>query len=447
MHHTDWHPASWRDRVAAQQPEYPDRAALDAVLKRISMLPPLVSPGEIDRLQHQLAQRARTGFILQGGDCAEDFERCREDVIGNQLKILLQMSLVLIWNTRTPVLRIGRLAGQYAKPRSSSWETIDGCTMPSYRGDAVNVHEPDPQGRVPDPERLQKAYFRSAATLNSIRARIAGGFADLRHPDQWNLPLFRNAQVRRRYESIVDTISNAMSFVEACGIQSPDLEGVEFSTSHEGLLLEYETALTRRCPRSGRWYNLGAHMLWIGERTRQLDGAHVEYFRGIANPIGMKVGPRADPQEIIATARRLNPDNTPGRLTLITRMGHEQIADALPPLVRAVQRDGLDVIWSCDPMHGNTRTTDLGIKTRDFRHILSELESAFRVQAEAGGRLQGVHFELTGQPVTECVGGAAEIRESDLGRNYHSTCDPRLNYCQSLEMAFRIAEILQEQQP
>ncbi|MBB5022363.1 3-deoxy-7-phosphoheptulonate synthase class II [Desulfurispira natronophila] len=443
QHHQDqqpWSPTGWRELPARQQPAYPDKELLQSTLDSLRTLPPLVYPTEIEQLKKQMgAAAAGQRFILQGGDCAERFSECTQANITNKMKILLQMSLILTYGTRKPVVRLGRIAGQYAKPRSSAEETVNGVSYPSYRGDAVNDYELDAARRVPDPQRLMQAYSRSALTLNYIRAMINGGFADLRHAFAWKLHSIEKAKKWEEYRDIVETILDAIHFMESCGVDSYLLASVDFFTSHEGLLLEYESALTHRDPSSGRYYNMGAHMLWIGERTRQLDGAHVEYCRGLANPVGVKIGPDADPEEVIELLRRLNPANEEGKVTLITRMGMERVEKALPPLLRHIHQSKTSVTWSCDPMHGNTRTVSGGIKTRTFDHIEGELESCFRIHQENSSTLAGVHFELTGEDVTECTGGSANLQDKDLARNYVSTCDPRLNYSQSLEMAFLIS--------
>jgi 3-deoxy-7-phosphoheptulonate synthase len=440
----NWTPESWRRFPALHQPTYSDAPALDRVLGQIRGLPPLVVATEIDSLKLRLAAAARgEAFILQGGNCAERFIDCREEVIANKLRILLQMSVILAYGVRKPVVRIGRIAGQYAKPRSSEFETVDGRLLPSYRGDAVNAVEPDAQARVPDPERLLSSYFHSATTLNHIRALIEGGFADLRHPYTWNLRSIEQSRNWADYKDVLDRILDAINFMESFGgARSEALGRVDFFASHEGLLLGYEEALTRPDSDSGRFYNFGAHMLWLGARTRQRDGAHVEYFRGIANPIGVKIDPSCGPDELVALIEALNPSNEEGRLTLITRMGAGRVEEALPPMIRAVKRSGRAVVWSCDPMHGNTVTVEGGLKTRDFSVILDELTRTFRIHRNEGGHLAGVHFELTAEDVTECVGGAGELTSQDLTRRYETYCDPRLSDAQSLEMAFLIARLL-----
>jgi 3-deoxy-7-phosphoheptulonate synthase len=440
-----WAPDSWRQRVAQQQPEYPDPAVCEEVLASLRNYPPLVSVGEVENLKHRLAQAGRgEAFILQGGNCAERFIDCRADSIANKLKILLQMSVILTYGVRQPVVRIGRFAGQYSKPRSSDVEVIDGRSLPAYRGDAVNSVEPTVQARTPDPQRLTSSYFFAAATLNHVRALIDGGFADLRHPYIWNLSSIERSRNWAEYKSVLDRILDAIQFMESFGGARSDVLGrVDFFTSHEGLLLGYEEALTRKDPDSERYYNLGAHMLWLGMRTRQLDGAHIEYLRGIANPIGIKIDAGCTQEEIVGLLETLNPANEEGRITLITRMGAPRVEERLPPLIEVVSRANCRAAWSCDPMHGNTVTLEGGRKTRDFSVILDELQRTFRVHQEHGSRLAGVHFELTADDVTECIGGAADLTSTDLGRRYETYCDPRLNCSQSLEMAFLIARLLQ----
>ncbi len=437
-----WKIHSWKDFPAKQQPEYPDQAVVENILTSISKHPPLVFSGEVEKLKSEIAQ-AGLGqrFILQGGDCAERFIDCNSTTIANKLKILLQMSVVLAHGARKPVIRIGRIAGQYGKPRSTVKEVVNGETMYSYFGDIVNDFEATPAARVPDPARMLKGYFHSASTLNFIRAMIDGGFADLHHPERWELANIRKTERWAEYEETIDRILDSVYFMEAFTETKPDELGkIEFYTSHEGLLLGYESALTLNPPRTEKYYNLGAHMLWIGERTRQLDGAHIEYFRGIANPIGVKVGPTMEAEELVKLIKILNPHNEPGRLTLITRMGKEKIREVLPRLIRAVQDAGQIVTWTSDPMHSNTIKLDNGMKTRPFDMILDELSMAFSVHRENDSYLGGVHFELTGDDVTECVGGAQDLKGEELSINYQTYCDPRLNYTQSLEMAFLMAQ-------
>lgn len=439
-----WSPGSWRAKPIKQQPSYEDESSLAEVLRMIRTYPPLVFVGEVDHLKRQIADAAQgRRFVLQGGDCAERFQDCTPEAITSKLKILLQMSVVLSYGARRPVVRIGRIAGQYAKPRSSDVETVNGRVLPVFRGDNINSFVPDPELRRPDPKRLLTGYHTASMTLNYVRAMITGGFADLHHPENWNLGFLGKSPQKQRYEAVVANIQDAVAFMQSFGGLRDELLGtVDFFTSHEGLLLGFEEAMTRQV--RGRYYNLSAHMLWIGDRTREFDGAHIEYFRGIANPIGIKWGPSADPAEMVRLIQCLNPDNEPGRITIITRFGAAKIADCLPAAIEAVQRAKLGVLWSSDPMHGNAIKTKNDIKTRDFDAILAELRQAFEIHAQAGSHLGGVHFELTGEDVTECTGGAQGIREEDLNRQYETFCDPRLNYNQSLEMAFLISSILRD---
>ena len=440
---SNWTPDSWRARPIQQQPLWPDADTLQTTLDEVRALPPLVNHGEVDTLRAHLAEAARgKAFLLQGGDCAERFADCTKTAIEAKLKILLQMSLVLTWGARIPIIRVGRMAGQFAKPRSSDTETIDGTEMPSYRGDNVNAITPDLAARQPDPQRLVKAYHLSAATLNYARALVDGGFADLHHPQHWDLGFVRSQSHRAEYEDMVERIRDAIDFLESTGVRGTGaLRTVELFSSHEGLLLDYEEALTEKVGDS--YYNLGAHFLWIGDRTRNLGDAHLEYFRGIENPIGIKVGKQMQPNELVEIINEVEPANRAGRITLISRIGAADVREALPPLIAAVREAGQNVAWSCDPMHGNTTTTDSGLKTRDYDCILAELEAAFELHAAQGGQLAGVHFELTGEDVTECTGGPQELSEADLSRSYETYCDPRLNYAQSLELALRIAQRLQ----
>jgi 3-deoxy-7-phosphoheptulonate synthase len=441
-----WTPDSWRARPIKQQPRYRDQAAVDRALNRVRELPPLVAPGEVDALKKRLAEAAHgRAFLLQGGDCAERFQDCSKDPIEAKLKILLQMSLVLTFSARLPVIRVARMAGQYAKPRSADTETVDGLELPSYRGDHVHGIDATAESREPDPERLVEAWLRSAATLNYARALLDGGFADLHKPHHWRLEFVRSDAHRTRYEALVDRILDALDFVESTGVRSAVFSTVELFSSHEGLLLPYEEAATRpvRVGDDTRHYNLGAHMLWIGDRTRALDGAHVEYFRGIQNPIGLKVGPTLTTGELLALIEALDPDDHAGRLTLITRMGAARVGELLPPLVEAVRASGRRVVWSSDPMHGNGIKTASGVKTRDLSKIHAELDASADVHERLGGHLGGVHLELTGEDVTECVGGPQELSEADLATSYETFCDPRLNYAQSLEIAFLLARRLE----
>ena len=436
----DWAPGSWRSRPALQMPTYPDQAALEATLAELRNLPPLVTSWEIFALKRQLAE-AQEGrrFLLQGGDCAENFSDCESGTISNRLKVLLQMSLVLVHGLRLPVVRVGRFAGQYAKPRSADMETRGEVSLPSYRGDVVNGPAFTAAARVPDPQRMITAHARSAMTMNFVRALIDGGFADLHHPEYWNLSWVGCSPLAEDYQRMVSSIGDAVRFMETlAGSQIHNLNRIDFYTSHEALLLPYEEALTRQVPRQWGWFNLSTHYPWIGMRTAALDGAHVEYFRGIRNPVAIKVGPSVQPEQLLRLMDVLNPDDEPGRLTFIHRMGAAQVASKLPPLLDAVRRDGRRVLWVCDAMHGNTESTSNGYKTRRFANILSEVEQSFDLHAAAGTRLGGVHLELTGEDVTECTGGARELTETDLERAYRSSVDPRLNYEQSLEIALAI---------
>ena len=440
----DWTPDSWQQRRAAQQPQYPDAAALADALARLAELPPLVTSWEIEALRSQFAAAQRgERFVLQGGDCAESFADCRATTITNRLKVLLQMSLVLVHGLEKPVTRVGRFAGQYAKPRSADTETRDGVTLPSYRGDVVNGPEFSEAARRPDPERMLEAHARSAMTMNFVRGLVDGGFADLHHPEYWRLDWMPQSAAADRYRQIVESIGHGVRFMESlAGRGIADLNRVDFFTSHEALLLFYEQAQTRQVPRHAGWYNLSTHFPWIGVRTAGLDGAHVEYARGIRNPVGVKVGPDSAPDEVVAVCERLNPQREAGKLALIHRMGAAHAAASLPPVLEAVRDAGHPVLWICDPMHGNTRATASGYKTRAFGDILEELRESVAAHRRAGTRLGGVHLELTGEDVTECVGGARDLQEADLARAYRSQVDPRLNYEQSLELAMALTGLI-----
>jgi len=440
----DWRPDSWQAKPVTQQPVYPDPAALQAAVVELSRLPPLVTSWEIESLKRQLAEAARgERFLLQGGDCSESFEDCESGAIAAKLKILLQMSLVLVHGGKKRVIRVGRFAGQYAKPRSVNTETRNGLTLPAYRGDMVNRAAFTAADREPDPANLLRAYERSALTVNFIRALIDGGFADLHHPEYWELGWVQNSPHASEYTRMVEAIGDSLRFMETLtGGTVADLNRVDFFTSHEGLHLHYEQAQTRQVPRRAGWYNLSTHMPWIGNRTRALGGAHVEFFRGIRNPVGVKIGGAITPDETLALCEILNPHNEPGRLTFICRFGADRVEQQFPPIVEGVQRAGKAVLWCCDPMHANTETTRAGLKTRRFEKVLAELEKSFRILTDCGAHLGGVHFELTGDNVTECVGGASGVTEADLVRAYRSQVDPRLNYEQSLEMALRLARLM-----
>ncbi len=440
-----WSPESWRAMPSPHLPAYEDASAVDAAVAKLRRFPPLVTSGEVEHLRSHIAE-AQEGkrFVLQGGDCAESLADCTPEVITSQLKILLQMSLVLVHGMKKPVVRMGRIAGQYAKPRSSATETRDGETHPSYYGDLVNRPEFTAEARRPNPHLLVRGYQHAGVTLNFIRSLIDGGFADLHHPEHWDLRFMRHAnlaeELSREYTQMAAQLSEALKFMEALGEKSfGDTHRVDFFTSHEALNLLYESAQTRTVPRRSGHYNLTTHFPWIGERTRGLDGPHVEYARGIRNPMGIKVGPKMPPKDVVPLIDRLNPGNEAGRITLIHRMGAERVEAHLPALLEVVRDAGRKVLWVCDPMHGNTRSAAGGVKTRSFEAILRELNASFDLHEQAGTILGGVHFELTGDDVTECVGGATGLSEADLGNNYLSACDPRLNYSQALEMAFLIA--------
>ena len=436
----DWAPDSWRGRPALQLPQYPDPGALEAALAELRRLPPLVTSWEIFALKKQIAE-AQEGrrFLLQGGDCAENFSDCESGTISNRLKVLLQMSLVLVHGLRLPVVRVGRFAGQYAKPRSADLEEKDGVTLPSYRGDFINQPEFTAQARTPDPRRMVKGHARSAMTMNFVRALIDGGFADLHHPEYWDLDWVGHSPLSDEYRNMVAAVGDAVRFMETIsGTAMNNLNRADFYTSHEALLLPYEEALTRQVPRQWGWFNLSTHFPWIGMRTADLDGAHVEYFRGIRNPVAVKIGPSVTPDQLLRLTDALNPENEPGRLSYIHRMGAAKVAERLPPLLDAIRREGRRVLWISDPMHGNTESTSNGFKTRRFANIRSEVEASFELHAAAGTRLGGVHLELTGENVTECTGGARDLTDIDLERAYRSTVDPRLNYEQSLEIAMLI---------
>jgi 3-deoxy-7-phosphoheptulonate synthase len=439
---TSWHPASWHTKTAQQQPRYEDPAALEKVVAQLSRLPPIVVSWEVDAARERLAAAQRgEAFLLQGGDCAETFEDCESDQIARKLKILLQMSLVLLHGLKKPVIRVGRMAGQYAKPRSADMETRDGLTLPSYRGDLVNRPEFTPEARAPDPQLLLRGYERAALTLNFVRALIDGGFADLHHPEYWDLGFLKHSPLKDAYQRIADSIADSLDFFEGIsGRPIHEAAQTNFYCSHEGLHLLYEQAQTRFIPRQQRWYNLSTHYPWIGMRTAALGGAHVEYFRGISNPIAVKVSSGMDDAWAQGLVTTLNPQNQPGRLTFIHRFGARDIETSLPRLIKAVRETGQSVLWVCDPMHGNTETSTGGLKTRRFENILKEIDLAFRIHGELGSHLGGVHIELTGEDVTECTGGARGLTDADLQRAYRSTVDPRLNHEQALELALLIAE-------
>jgi 3-deoxy-7-phosphoheptulonate synthase len=436
----NWSPSSWHDFPALQQANYPDAGALQNACDRLAALPPLVTSWEILSLKAQIAEaQAGKRFVLQGGDCAESFNECTSSLITNRLKVLLQMSLVLVHGLQMPVVRIGRFAGQYAKPRSSDTETRDGLTLPSYRGDIVNSNEFSKAARVPDPERMIHAHTYSAQTMNFVRSLVDGGFADVHHTEYWDLSWLEHSPLADEFHRLTESLGKSLRFMETItGRDVGTLKRVDFFTSHEALHLHYEQAQTRQVPRQWGWFNLGTHFPWIGMRTAQLDGAHTEYFRGIRNPIGIKVGPGMDRDWLAGLLKVLNPGNDAGRIVLIHRMGAAKIEEHLPGLIRMVQDIGSPVLWISDPMHGNTESTEAGIKTRRFRNIMREMELAFDIHRDNQSRLGGVHLELTGENVTECTGGARDLSDEDLKQRYTSTVDPRLNYEQSLEMAMLI---------
>ncbi len=443
-----WAPGSWRERPATQQPDWPDPAALKRVHAQLAALPPLVFAGEARALTAALGEAAAgRAFLLQAGDCAESFAEFTADNIRDKLKVILQMAVVLTYGAGVPVVKVGRIAGQFAKPRSSSTERVGEVVLDSFRGHMVNDDAQEAAARVPDPGRLVAAYHQSVATLNLLRAFTKGGFADLTQVHGWNQEFVASSTEGRRFEGIAEGIDRALRFMAACGI---DLSGesalheVDFWTSHEALILDYEEALTRRDSLTGGWYDCSAHMLWVGERTRQVDGAHCEFLSGIENPVGAKVGPAATPEDVVDLCERLNPERVPGRLTLITRFGASAVAERLPPLLEAVRAEGHPVVWTCDPMHGNTITTEDGRKTRRFDDILTELKGFFAAHRQVGTWPGGVHVELTGDDVTECLGGVEEIVEGQLHERYTTTCDPRLNARQGLDLAFRVGELLRD---
>lgn len=441
-----WSPNSWRAKPALQLPSYPDQAKLAEVEARLGKMPPLVFAGEARTLQARLGEVAEgRAFLLQGGDCAESFAEFGANKIRDTFRVLLQMAVVLTFAGALPVVKLGRVAGQFAKPRSDDNETKDGVTLPSYRGDIINGFDFTPEARIPDPERILQAYHQAAATLNLLRAFSQGGYADLNKVHQWNLDFAASSPLGTRYEDLAQRIDESLRFMKACGItaeQVPAIRETEFYTSHEALLLPYEEALTRTDSLTGDWYDTSAHFLWIGARTNQDDHAQIEFARGIKNPLGLKCPPNLDPDQLIRQIDKLNPDNIAGRLTLIARMGHDQVEEKLTPLVRRVQSEGRKVVWTCDPMHGNTVKSSTGYKTRKFEHILGEVKGFFAVHKAEGTHPGGVHFELTGQDVTECTGGAEQISETDLSSRYHTACDPRLNANQALELAFLVADEL-----
>ncbi|MEE4351193.1 MAG: 3-deoxy-7-phosphoheptulonate synthase class II [Pacificimonas sp.] len=448
MTNSKWHPASWRDHEARQLPNYPDTAALAETEQLLGTYPPLVFAGEARQLRADLADvSAGDAFLLQGGDCAESFAEFHPNNIRDTFRVLLQMAVILTFGSKMPVVKVGRMAGQFAKPRSADMEEQGGQSLPSYRGDIVNDIEFEAGGRVPNPERMLRGYMQAAATLNLLRAFASGGYANLYQVHQWNLD-FVGQSTGEKYREVASRIGEALDFMVACGVDPdsvPQLQGTDFYTSHEALLLGYEQAMTRQDSLTGRWYDTSAHMLWIGDRTRFPGSAHVEFLRGVGNPIAMKCGPSLQPDDLIRMIDTLNPENDPGRLTLISRFGHEKVGDGLPALVRRVKAEGRHVVWSCDPMHGNTIKSATGFKTRPFERILSEVSSFFAVHRAEGTHAGGIHCEMTGQNVTECTGGAAAVTEESLADRYHTHCDPRLNASQSIELAFLLAEHIRDE--
>ncbi len=436
-------PLAWPELTAAQQPAWPDPAAVESVVARLRTLPPLVFAGECDKLREQLALAARgQAFVLQGGDCAETFDAVGADAIRAKLKTVLQMAIVLTYGASLPVVKVGRIAGQYAKPRSADFERRGGAELPAYRGDMVNGLAFTPEARRPDPERMLEAYHRSAATLNLVRAFTQGGYADLRQVHAWNQDFVRDSPAGERYEQMAGDIDRALSFMHACGADPEEFHRVDLYSGHEALVLDYERAMTRIDSRTGLPYDVSAHFVWVGERTRQPAGAHIDFASRVHNPVGLKVGPTAAPEEVLELVDRLDPDREPGRLTLITRMGADQVRERLPAIVEKVESGGSQVVWVCDPMHGNTREVASGHKTRAFDDVVREVQGFFEVHRELGTFPGGIHVELTGDDVTECVGGSAGLEESQLGERYETACDPRLNREQALELAFVVAEML-----
>lgn len=447
----NWNRSSWRDMPIKQQPTYPNQAHLEEVEALLRNYPPLVFAGEARNLKKSLADVCEgKAFLLQGGDCAESFSEFHAHNIRDTFKVMMQMAVVMTFAGGVPVVKVGRLGGQFAKPRSSDNETINGITLPSYRGDIINGVEFTEAARVPDPQRMVQAYNQSAATLNLLRAFASGGLADLHQVHAWNLGFVGQNELTKKYDELSQQIDNSLRFMAACGITSDTyrtLRETDFYTSHEALLLPYEEAFTRQDSLTGEWYDVSSHMLWIGDRTRQLEGAHVEFMRGIQNPIGLKAGPSMDPDDLIRLCDVLNPNNEAGRLNIIVRMGADKVGEGMPKLIQAIQREGKKVLWSCDPMHGNTITSGNGYKTRPVDAVLKEMKQFFQVHKAQGSYAGGVHLEMTGKNVTECLGGSFEITEENLESRYHTHCDPRLNADQSLELAFLIADTLREAHP
>ncbi len=443
-----WTPDSWKSKPAKHLPDYDDKTALNEALEELRKCPPLVFAGEARTLRERLASAANgDAFILQGGDCAESFQEFSAPNIRDTFRVLLQMAIIMTYGSGTPVVKIGRVAGQFAKPRSAPTEVIDGVELPSYKGDIINGTDFTAEARIPDPQRMLKAYHQSAATLNLLRSFARGGYADLNRVHQWNLGFVQRSSQSREYEELAERITSALQFMNACGINSnnvPAIKETEYFTSHEALLLDYEQALTRVDSLTGDWYDCSGHFLWIGDRTRQLDGAHVEFLSGVNNPLGMKCGPTTDVDELLRLIDKLNPNNEAGRLTLIARMGHDKVEDHLPQLLRRIKEEGRNIVWSCDPMHGNTVKSQNNYKTRPFQNIMQEIKKFFQMHEAEGTIPGGIHLEMTGQDVTECTGGLYDLDEADLGNRYHTHCDPRLNADQSVELAFLISEELNQ---
>lgn len=444
MNIKDWAPESWKTKTALQQPHYDNQEELNEVISELKLLPPIVFEDEVESLKQKLslAQNGKM-FILQGGDCVERFADCNETTILNKIKILLQMSIIITYAAKIPVIKIGRIAGEYSKPRSNMYETINGIKMLSYRGDSINSFLPDPEERIAKPSKIKESYFHSAATYNYIRAITRGGFADLHNPSKWDIDFIEQTAKSKEYQSLINNVLDSITFLECFnGVNSEILNCTDFYISHEGMLLPYEESMTRQSKTSKNYYNLGAHMLWIGERTRNINNAHVEYFRGIKNPIGVKISSKIEPEELIRLLDIINPLNESGKICLITRMGYKNVKKYLPGLIKTIKKAKKKVTWICDPMHGNTITTKQNLKTRRFDDILTELIDTFDVHKKMGTFMSGVHFELTGDHVTECTGGVSKIDEESLVENYQSFCDPRLNYDQSMEISFLVAKML-----
>lgn len=443
-----WSPSSWREKQILQQPTYPNKDELNKVLDELKNYPPLVFAGEARSLKNQLANVANgEAFLLQGGDCAESFSEFQASNIRDTFKALLQMAVVMTYAGGLPVVKVGRLGGQFAKPRSSDTETVDGVTLDSYRGDIINGVDFTKEARTPDPQRMIKAYNQSAATMNLLRAFATGGLADLHQVHRWNLDFAHKTEVNQKFEQLAEEIETSLKFMEACGVNSKTyrtLRETDIYTSHEALLLPYEEAFTRKDSLTGEWYDTSAHMVWVGDRTRGYDDAHIEYLRGIKNPIGLKAGPTMDPDDLVRLAERLNPENEAGRLNIIVRMGADKVGEGMPKLIRAIEREGMKVVWSCDPMHGNTIKSSNNFKTRPVDAILTEMKQFFQVHKAEGTFAGGVHLEMTGKNVTECIGGSFTVSEEDLSSRYHTHCDPRLNADQALELAFLIADSLKD---